>query len=153
MKESQADFARRVGVHRSQISRWKKQGMPVNDDGTLEVETALEWVSDNVYGREHGDDENRLVALRCQKMKAEIELLELRKQREKRELVDRRRAEKLVFELAQQIKHSWQLWPQRVAPELAAEIGCDPHQLEQALDRAVRQQLREMANATIDLAK
>jgi len=153
MRERQADFAKRVGVHKSQVTRWKKQGMPCDDDGTLDVETCLEWVANNVAGHEDEDDETTLVALRCKKLRAEIALLELREQRERNELVDRRKAESAVFDLARQERDSWLTWPARVAPEVAASLGADAHLVEKELDRRVREHLRALSYVRIDLAK
>ncbi|TNC97946.1 MAG: hypothetical protein FD119_934 [Stygiobacter sp.] len=45
----------------------------------------------------------------------------------KEEVVDRARATALVFKLARQERDSWITWPARVAGQMAAEIGIDPH--------------------------
>jgi len=153
MKERQSDFAKRVGVHKSQVTRWKKSGMPVNEDGTVDVETCLEWVANNVAEHEDEDDETTLVALRCKKLRAEIALLELREARERNELVDRRKAEAAVFDLARQERDAWLTWPARVAPEVAASLGADAHAVETEMDRRVREQLRALSDIRIDLAK
>ena len=45
---SRAGFARTMGVHKSQVTRWAEAGMPVNADGTVDPETAAPWVHRNV---------------------------------------------------------------------------------------------------------
>lgn len=44
---SQAEFARQMGLHRSQISRLVKRGLPVRDDGQLDQGAAQAWCEQN----------------------------------------------------------------------------------------------------------
>ena len=44
MIETKAAFAVRMGVDRSQPTRWSKRGMPVLSDGRIDVEPAEAWV-------------------------------------------------------------------------------------------------------------
>jgi len=41
-------FARTMGVHKSQVTRWVQTGMPVLEDGNVDPEMAAEWVHRNV---------------------------------------------------------------------------------------------------------
>ncbi len=41
-------FARFMSVHRSQVTRWGQAGMPVRDDGTMNVAECEAWVSRHV---------------------------------------------------------------------------------------------------------
>jgi len=41
-------FARTMGVHKSQVTRWVQAGMPVLADGNVDPEMAAEWVHRNV---------------------------------------------------------------------------------------------------------
>lgn len=84
-------------------------------------------------------------------MKAQERKLRLQKQ--KGELVDRMRAERLVFRLAREEREAWVTWPARVAAmmaaELQAEIG-DGNRVEAALmqkvlETHVRAQLASLA--------
>lgn len=84
-------------------------------------------------------------------MKAQERKLRLQKQ--KGELVDRMRAERLVFRLAREEREAWLTWPARVAAmmaaELQAEIG-DGNRVEAALmqkvlETHVRAQLASLA--------
>ncbi len=45
---SKADFARTMGVDRSQVTRWTQLGMPTLDDGNVPAARAAEWVRGNV---------------------------------------------------------------------------------------------------------
>lgn len=69
----------------------------------------------------------------------------------KGELVDRARTTALVFDLARRERDAWQNWPPRVAANMAAELGVDPHQMEQVLDKYLRKHLADLAEVKIDL--
>lgn len=45
---SLAEFARIMGVDRSQPTRWVAAGMPLLPDGRVDAETASEWVRNNI---------------------------------------------------------------------------------------------------------
>ena len=71
--------------------------------------------------------------------------------RMKGELVDRARATELVFSLARRERDAWIAWPARVAANMAAELGVDPHAMEQVLDRYLRAHLAELAEVKVEL--
>jgi hypothetical protein len=74
-----------------------------------------------------------------------------RLKRERGEVVDRSRATAMVFDLARRERDAWIGWPSRVSANMAAELGVDPHQLEQVLDRFLRDHLALMAEVKIEL--
>ena len=69
----------------------------------------------------------------------------------KGELVDRAKATTTVFDLARRERDAWLNWPPRVAANMAADLGVDPHKMEQALDKFLRQHLADMAEVKIEL--
>lgn len=75
----------------------------------------------------------------------------VRLQKLKGELVDRSRATALVFDLARRERDSWMNWPPRVAANMAADLGVDPHQLELVLERYLRTHLAELAEVKVEL--
>lgn len=75
----------------------------------------------------------------------------VRLQRLKGELVDRARATTTVYDLARRERDAWMGWPPRVAANMAAELGVDPHALEQALVKYLRIQLGEIAEVKLEL--
>lgn len=75
----------------------------------------------------------------------------VRLQKMKGELVDRARASAMVYDLARRERDAWLNWPARVAANMAAELGVEPHKTELVLDRFLRQHLLEMAEVKIDL--
>lgn len=82
-------------------------------------------------------------------LKAQTQRVRLGKM--KGELVDRARATELVFSLARRERDAWIAWPARVAANMAAELGVDPHAMEQVLDRYLREHLAELAEVKIEL--
>ena len=64
----------------------------------------------------------------------------------KDEMVDRARALALVFKLARQERDAWVTWPARVAGQMAAEAGIDPHIMQTLLEAHVRAHLAELAD-------
>jgi hypothetical protein len=75
----------------------------------------------------------------------------LKLQKLKGELVDRARAEALVFRLARETRDAWVNWPARAAALIAAEVGLDPAKMQKVLEAHVRAHLDELAEGRIDL--
>lgn len=69
----------------------------------------------------------------------------------KGELIDRARATSMVFDLARRERDAWLNWPPRVAANMAADLGVEPHQMEQILDKYLRKHLADMAEVKIEL--
>lgn len=82
-------------------------------------------------------------------LKAQTAKVKLAKMKD--ELVDRPRAMAMVFDLARRERDAWLNWPPRVAANMAAELGADPHLVEQVLDKFLREHLAELAEVKIDL--
>ncbi len=79
------------------------------------------------------------------------QLAKVRLGKAKGELVDRARASAMVFDLARRERDAWIGWPARVASNIAAELGADPHRMEEVLDRYLREHLGELAEIVVDL--
>ena len=75
----------------------------------------------------------------------------LKLQKLKGELVDRVRAEALVFRLARETRDAWVNWPARAAALIAAELGLDPAAMQKVLEAHVRAHLDELTDARLDL--
>ena len=69
----------------------------------------------------------------------------------KGELVDRARAEALVFRLARETRDAWVNWPARAAALIAAELGLDPAAMQKVLETHVRAHLDELTEVRLDL--
>ena len=79
------------------------------------------------------------------------QLAKVRLGKAKGELVDRARASAMVFDLARRERDAWIGWPARVASNMAAELGTDPHRMEEVLDRYLREHLGELAEIRVEL--
>ena len=75
----------------------------------------------------------------------------LKLQKLKGELVDRARAEALVFRLARETRDAWVNWPARAAALIAAELGLDPAAMQKVLEAHVRAHLDELSEGRLDL--
>jgi hypothetical protein len=75
----------------------------------------------------------------------------LKLQKLKGELVDRARAEALVFRLARQERDAWVNWPARAAALIAAEVGLEPAAMQKVLEAHVRAHLDDLAAVGFDL--
>ncbi|MFO0992571.1 MAG: elements of external origin [Hyphomicrobiales bacterium] len=75
---------------------------------------------------------------------AKAHLARLRLQRMKGELVDRAKAQGLVFRLAREERDAWVNWPARVAALMAAELGVEAHPMQKLLETHVRAHLAEL---------
>ena len=75
----------------------------------------------------------------------------LKLQKLKGELVDRDRAEALVFRLARETRDAWVNWPARAAALIAAELGLEPATMQKVLEALVRAQLDELSEVRLDL--
>ena len=75
----------------------------------------------------------------------------LKLQKLKGELVDRARAEALVFRLARETRDAWVNWPARAAALIAAEVGLEPAAMQKVLEAHVRAHLDELAEVRLDL--
>ena len=69
----------------------------------------------------------------------------------KGDLVDRARTTAMVFDLARRERDAWIGWPPRVAATMAAELGVDPHKMEQVLNAHLRLHLGELAEIRVEL--
>jgi hypothetical protein len=84
-------------------------------------------------------------------------------QKKKGALVDRARAEALVFRLARQERDTWVTWPSRVAALMAAEVAAEVEKqtgttviieaaiLQRVLEAHVRQHLDDLADLRVSL--
>jgi hypothetical protein len=75
----------------------------------------------------------------------------LKLQKLKGELVDRARAEALVFRLARETRDAWVNWPARAAALIAAELGLEPAAMQKVLEAHVRAHLDDLAETRLDL--
>jgi len=86
-----------------------------------------------------------IASARARRVRALADRAEVEAARLRGELVERSKAERLVFELARRTRDAWAQWPARVAAQIAAQLGADPHAVEAALAAEVRRHLDDLA--------
>lgn len=144
--ETLSAFARRLGKSKSQVSKYKRAGMPVASDGSVPIESAMKWLKANVSSLADGQDGETLTRKRAQKLDLDIERARLALEQERGNLVDKRRAERMTLDLANQVKNGVQAWVPRAAPEIAGRLGTDPHETERVLNEQIRSLLQQMSD-------
>jgi len=107
-------------------------------------------------GPSREDDPVPSGAMTLSKVKTGLGVVQLQRQQlrlkvEKKELVDKVKAEKTAFEFMRRERDHWQQLPARVAAQMAAELGCDAHRLERLLDGAIREHLRLATDTRIEI--
>lgn len=80
------------------------------------------------------------------------QLKRVRLQQLKGDLVDRKAMTNHVFDLARKERDSWLQMPARKAANMAAELGVDAHEMEQVLERYIRDHLAELAEIKVDVS-
>lgn len=117
---------------------------------------ALDAVKDTLKetGQDPDPQAGGQVTLVRARLATEILNAQLKKEQLKRvrgEVVDRSRATALVFDLARRERDAWIGWPSRVSANMAAELGVDPHELEQVLERFLREHLTLLSEVKVEL--
>lgn len=168
---SQSGLARMLGVSRAAVQKAiARKRIRVRPDGLIDPDEALrDWHRNAAQPRrapasprEHGggppppaaaeddappaprtgptivDLQRASLALKTQRQKLDLEA-------RRGELVERAKVERAVFDFARRMRDAWAMWPPRVAAQLAARLGADPHAVEAALAAEVRRHLQELA--------
>jgi hypothetical protein len=173
---SERDYAAHAGLSRGAIQKSKAAGrLVLHADGSIDAEAsearravatdpsksrpaapaaAISAVGDTL--RENGLPPPGTGGATFLPAKTANEVLKsqerrLKLQKLKGELVDRARAEALVFRLARETRDAWVNWPARAAALIAAEVGLDPAAMQKVLEAHVRAHLDELAEARLDL--
>lgn len=115
------------------------------------LEVIEEVAGDGGEGPAGGSGEVSFMRARMANEVLKAQLQKERLKRQRGEVVDRARATELVFSLARRERDAWIAWPARVAANMAAELGVEPHAMEQVLERYLRDQLAELAEVKVEL--
>lgn len=157
-------FAELAGVSAGRISQLLAQGLPQLPNGKIPVEEGLAWIRGNLDPSRSkartvpaasrpthadGDSHPSLVNLKTEHERVKVASAKLRLKKEAGALIDRDTVERALFAWAKAERDLLMAWVMRIAPEIAAEIGCDPGDLYRALDREVRAHLQSLADTHI----
>jgi len=155
--ESKAAFARRIGVSSGRMTHLIREGLPVREDGKIEIEAGLAWVQGNLDQARRAAAKSSFENYSEARFAAEVEKVRrarLEYDKASGALVDKAEAERVIFERARAERDALMGWAMRVAPVLAAELGADERALFAALERELRAELAALAERPlVELAK
>ncbi|KAA0677774.1 DUF1441 family protein [Roseomonas genomospecies 6] len=134
-------LAAALGMDRRTITKRLKETEPADKEGrhpVYRLGDAVRAIFELADAAQ--DDRNRSRLLAAQAEQAELNL-----ERTRGELLSRADVERAAFETSRTERATWQGWPVRVGPVLAAELGIDHARLTAALEREVQRQLEDRA--------
>ena len=175
---SEREYSAHSGISRGAIQKARKAGrLVVHQDGSINAAASdvrrAEMTDADQQRRSTGSDSGLSgPADSASYLKARTALTvyqaqerQLAIQKKKGVLVDRARAETLVFRLARQERDVWVTWPSRVAALMAAEVGMEVERqsgspvmieaaiLQRVLETHVRAQLDALADLRVSLGQ
>jgi hypothetical protein len=179
---SEREYSAHSGISRGAIQKSRKAGrLVVYGDGSINAAASdvrranmtdpdQQRRSTGRTGRTGGDagfsgpaDSSSYLKARTALTVYQAQERQLAIQKRKGTLVDRARAEALVFRLARQERDTWVTWPSRVAALMAAEVAAEVEKqsgtpviieaaiLQRVLETHVRQHLEALADLRVSL--
>jgi phage terminase Nu1 subunit (DNA packaging protein) len=173
---SEREYAAHSGLSRGGVQKARKNGrLVVHDDGSINAAASdvrrAEMTDPDQQRRSLGGDglasapgdTTSYLKARTALTVYQAQERQLAIQKKKGALVDRARAETLVFRLAREARDHWVTWPGRVAALMAAEIMAEVERetgasvtigtavLQRVLEAHVRQQLDALADLRVSL--
>ena len=169
---SEREYAAHSGLSRGGVQKARKNGrLVVHDDGSINAAASdvrrAEMTDPDQQRRSQGGDglasgageTSSYIKARTLLTVYAAQDKQIAVQKKKGTLVDRARAETLVFRLARQERDVWVTWPARVAALMAAQLSAEmekasgvPVTIETAiLQRVMETHVREQLDALADL--
>lgn len=154
--QTKTAFAARVGLTKGRISQLIAEGLPVRNDGKIDVEAALGWMEKNLDparrnkgGVSEGHSPTLAEARRLHLI-VQVQRAKLALEQERGRLVDADEATATIFTRARSERDSHIAWVQRSAPLIAGELGTDPTRTFAILDRLMREHLEYLASTPLE---
>ena len=174
---SEREYAAHSGLSRGGVQKARKNGrLVVHDDGSINAAASdvrrAEMTDPDQQRRSLGGDglasgpgdTTSYIKARTALTVYQAQERQLAIQKKRGVLVDRARAETLVFRLARQERDTWVTWPTRVAALMAAQLSAEMEKasgvpvtietaiLQRVLETHVREQLDALADLRVSLA-
>lgn len=154
---TKTEFAARVGLTKGRISQLIAEGLPVREDGQIDVEAGLAWMEKNLDPARRnkggaittGHGSPSLAEVRRMLLLVQVQRARLAFDKERAALIDAGAASATIFARARAERDAHLAWVQRAAPLLAAEIGADPRATFAALDKLMREHLEHLADTPL----
>jgi hypothetical protein len=152
--ETQAAFARRLGVTRQRVGAMVKAGCPIGDGGLIDIEAGLTWVRANIVPRKAGTRGSAITSVggidlteaRRLKVLADTDLTRLTIEIDSGQLVNKEATRRALAAFSRLIRDKWVNFANRYGLQIAGAVGADPKALMAELEKAVRLQLDEISN-------
>jgi hypothetical protein len=152
--ETQAAFARRIGVTRQRVGAMVKAGCPIGDDGLIHVAVAEAWVDANIEARNRSAANSAkkragtvdLTEARRLKILADTDLTRLSIAKDSGELVNKEEVRRALAAFSRLIRDKWVNFANRYGLQIAGAVGAEPKALMAELEKAVRLQLDEISS-------
>jgi hypothetical protein len=144
------EIADHLGISVSRVSDLVKAGV-IPKGACLDAARAayIERLRESAQGRQAKSES----APRRRKLAAQARIAEMQAEQMAGRLGDLGEIGRVAFEEWRANRDRWMNWPQRVAPEMAAEFKIDAVALAVALERRVRQHLEEISRDMLERSK
>ena len=145
---SKAEFGRRIDVTRNRVYQLVADGLPVTDDGKVDVAKGKRWIKRHLDQRRRDARKSKMPTTsetRSEKLNWESRLRELEFKKRSGELVDRAAVERTIFERANLERDRWIGWIPRATSLISSEVEIDPTKLFSIIDGLVRDHLTQLA--------
>jgi len=150
-------FAKIAGLTKGRISQLIEMGMPIRNDGKVDVNLGLAWIENNLDEARRNKGGTTPMTSRGSTMAEARRLHEIFKvqraklafEKEQGKLIDVADAERTVFARAKAERDAHIAWVQRSAPLMAAELGVETGTVFTVLDRLMREHLEHLAETPL----
>ena len=147
-----ADFAKLMEVTPGYVSQLIHKGLPVEPNGRIDPDKGRAWWDANLGpGRRKPRDgaQGTLARLKAEIDAERLKHLRIETAERERRLVDRDAARREVLAAARAERDAHLAWVMRTSPVLAAELGVDAGRMFTALDREMREHLRQLSETPL----
>ena len=128
--ETKTEFAARVSLTKSRVSQLVAEGLPVRDDGMIDVEAGLAWMEKNLDPSRRGKGgaintgfgSPSVADVRRMLMLVQVQRARLAYDKERASLIDASAATATIFARARAERDAHMAWVQRAAPLVAGRF-------------------------------
>ncbi|MEO0410402.1 MAG: hypothetical protein AAF221_01000 [Pseudomonadota bacterium] len=146
---SKAAFAKHMGHTPASVTQWMGNGMPVRDDGRINVQAAADWIAGHVRPKAATSDKSELNAIRAKLEAEKLRKVRLEADQLEGKLVERAAVARAIAARARMERDRHITWVQRIAPTMAAELGVSAGDVFKLLDKELRAHLQDVADTAL----
>lgn len=152
--ETKAAFARRLDVSRQYVGKLVSRGLPMGDDGMINVSTALDWLRANTSTAvDNGGEATSLVEAKTRLLLVQVDTAHINLRRLEGSLVDKEDARRAVRGFARSFRDHMLRFPNRYGAQMAAELGVDTATFIATLEARMREALVDASDNPMPFAE